>query len=366
MNQKSKPLPQLEKDSELYKMTIPVEVEKKIQYLCKNIYDTEWSGVLLYDYKGSVEKGDLEVICSDVILMDIGTSSFTEYKMSADVINYMAEHPELLGCQIGQIHSHHKMAAFFSGTDLNTLQDEGIDRNHFVSLIVNNSGEYVAAITSKLNVKETFTYNYKTFNDEVVSSKNPTTNDRTIIRYNYFAIIIETLDTYNNKELEDRINEVKKLKENNKKSFKTSTTNFSKKSYYNGTQPSLFDSIDNSYDYNFHRTISETKVQDIALQLLTGSTSYADYASINPVKWASEMIPLLNKKFGKNIDKYEEWAESFIEEVLTTAANSEIMSYDDIEYFAELSYKVKRFLLKLPQNIYIESLINILNCYAIY
>ena len=36
---------------------------------------------------------------------------------------------------------------FFSGTDLNTLQEEGSDMNNFLSLIVNNAGQYTAAIT---------------------------------------------------------------------------------------------------------------------------------------------------------------------------------------------------------------------------
>lgn len=40
--------------------------------------------------------------------------------------------------------------AFFSGTDTNTLLEEGTDRNHFVSLIVNNEGNYVAAVTRRI------------------------------------------------------------------------------------------------------------------------------------------------------------------------------------------------------------------------
>ena len=43
---------------------------------------------------------------------------------------------------------------FFSGTDTNTLQIEGFDRNNFVSLIVNNAGIYSAAITRKVDYTE--------------------------------------------------------------------------------------------------------------------------------------------------------------------------------------------------------------------
>lgn len=46
------------------------------------------------------------------------------------------------------------MPTFFSGTDLATLRTEGFDRNCFVSLIVNNAGEYSAAITRKVEYTE--------------------------------------------------------------------------------------------------------------------------------------------------------------------------------------------------------------------
>ena len=43
---------------------------------------------------------------------------------------------------------------FFSSTDVDTLRKEGFDRNCFVSLIVNNAGEYSAAITRKVEYTE--------------------------------------------------------------------------------------------------------------------------------------------------------------------------------------------------------------------
>jgi len=51
--------------------------------------------------------------------------------------------------------SHHSMSTFFSGTDLSTLQSEGLERNNFVSLIVNNEGSYSAAITRKVQKHQT-------------------------------------------------------------------------------------------------------------------------------------------------------------------------------------------------------------------
>lgn len=51
------------------------------------------------------------------------------------------------------ITSHHTMTTTPSGTDINTLREEGNERNCFVSLIVNNAGVYYAAITRKIHIK---------------------------------------------------------------------------------------------------------------------------------------------------------------------------------------------------------------------
>lgn len=60
------------------------------------------------------------------------------------------------------------LMTFFSGTDMNTLGSIGNTMNHFLSLIVNNKGEYNARLTRK--VKETMNCDvnatYKSFGDE--------------------------------------------------------------------------------------------------------------------------------------------------------------------------------------------------------
>lgn len=137
------------KESSLYKMLIPTNVEQKIRQLLFKIYNTEWSGILFYKYEGSFDNNDFKVICQDILPLDIGNSVFTSFEMSPTVISYMAAH-DLLDCQIGLIHSHHSMETFFSSTDISTLATEGMERNNFVSLIVNNAGTYSAAVTWKV------------------------------------------------------------------------------------------------------------------------------------------------------------------------------------------------------------------------
>ena len=86
--------------------------------------------------------------------MDEGNSTYTEFESSPDIMSYMVDHPELMevGVYQGLIHSHNKMKAFFSGTDCNTLREKGMIINHYVSLIVNNAGDYVAAVTRNAEI----------------------------------------------------------------------------------------------------------------------------------------------------------------------------------------------------------------------
>ena len=57
---------------------------------------------------------------------------------------------------------------FFSGTDVKTLQEEGEDRNTFVSLIVNNAGTYTAAVTRRIEStnKVVSNFSYSLFGEE--------------------------------------------------------------------------------------------------------------------------------------------------------------------------------------------------------
>ena len=207
---------ELIKKSERYKMFIPKEVETKIRLLLDNIRNIEWSGVLFYDIEGSFEDKSLKIICKDILPMDIGNATYTEWDMNADVVSYIVDHPELVGSYQGLCHSHHAMATFFSGTDTSTLKEEGSDVNHFVSLIVNNEGTYNAAITRKVDVKNDVysVYTYKSFGDVAVEGKTDYTECKTCIEYFYLDVEVEKSEN-NNSELFDRISKLKESKNKN-------------------------------------------------------------------------------------------------------------------------------------------------------
>lgn len=380
-NQAQKKALSLEKHTDTYKLVIPADVEKKIRHLCNRISQVEWSGTLFYTHSGSYEEGTLEIRCVDIFPMDIGSQAYTEFDMSPDVIAYMTDHPELLDCQMGLIHSHNNMATFFSGTDTGTLREEGNDRNHFVSLIVNNAGTYTAAITRRLTEKRVIntTFTYRTFDDVEKTGTRTVEVEEEVIAYNMLNIIKEGEVIEPFLEIDERLEAIKK----SKAKVVATKAPLSTTSYHGGLpftpptyqgnskevskvarQGSLFDEefmesepprkVEQIADPN-ELTIEASVVKSITLQLITGSIAIADASRIDPVKWAGQMTKLFDKRFGNDMSLFGLWAETMVEFVVTNFVPDEFAPFED-EYISELCQAVYMTLDKLPQNKYIKSI----------
>lgn len=341
-----KPITKIEKSSGVYKMIISSNLEKKIRYLCNKVFNVEWSGALFYTYSGSFENNDLTITGIDLLLLDIGTSTYTEFDMSPKVIAYMAEHPELLDCQIGLVHSHSVMAAFFSGTDLQTLKEEGIDRNHFVSLIVNNEGTYTAAITRRItsvkNVSDTYTY--KSFNDNDKQGENSYKVEETYILYNYLDIVKE--DTNSNfTELEEQIKEVKQDKHTIRVDVKPAGFN-------NIPQLSLFKEDGEPIGNISSTKINQDVVKTIAIQLITGSILASSSTNINLNEWITRMPALFDKRF-RDEESFKLWCSLNIEFILADAVPDKYLKMQD-DYINDLAIELYDFIYKLPKNKYLD------------
>lgn len=217
----TKKLPQLVKGSSIYKLIVPEKVERKIRYLLRKFPHTEWSGVLFTKHTGTFEGNDLVVTCEDIYPMDLGNAVYTEFHMNEDVAAYMANNIELFECDMQLAHSHHGMLSTPSGTDLQTLRDEGNERNCFVSLIVNNAGTYYAAITRKVQTKSEVTIkslgtSYEFFGEgtkEISHDGTETTKtiDKEVIEY--FDLEVERHEVSNDLEyLDARFDEIQKKK----------------------------------------------------------------------------------------------------------------------------------------------------------
>lgn len=310
----------LKENSRLYNLIITKDLEDQIRHLCNKINNIEWSGILFYETKGNIENDDLEIIAKDLFLMDIGNSSMTEFTESPEIANYIAMN-NLFECEMGLIHSHHTMSAFFSSTDENTLLSEGKLMNHFLSLIVNNEGFYKARITCKKEVKQEIkeTIEYKTFNNEKCSKVDRYSINKTIVEYfnlniNYPVMNIEEIDkrieNLNNKKHEDEI-------------------------------PNLFD------DYKLDETINA-----LLLNIITLTPFDFD---VNIDKWVSHMNFLFDKRF-YNVDNFENFFLYYVDGVLVEFFSSN----SDMPYDETVTILIEK-LNKLNKNKYIDCIIKVLS-----
>lgn len=208
-----------------YTLRITKNLEDKIRLLCALSPNLEWSGVLFYTVTGEFNKENpLVITADDLCLCDIGTSAYTEFETKPEVVTYMCDN-NLISHYFGLIHSHNKMATFFSGTDLNTLEAEGKSTPHFLSLIVNNEGSYTAAITRQ--EKRTFVGDvkagYPSFGGQIVSAgvQHKTFEDTKIV-YHKLDIDIEESSYRELTERFDEIQKEKRGKEKQKQSFSNS------------------------------------------------------------------------------------------------------------------------------------------------
>jgi len=384
----------LVKRSTSYKLIIPPEVERIIRFLCEKVWNTEWSGVLFYTPSGSFEDGSLEIHCVDIFPMDIGSATYTEFNMSPDVISYMAQNPELLDCKMGLIHSHNNMSTFFSGTDVNTLSEEGNERNHFVSLIVNNAGKYSAAITRKIKYHSVRDLSYEGFNGIVSIDGKEETDGEEIEYFNLDIVFEEEPDTHI-QNIADRLTEIKKSKpavapnispyggynfDSNKPTKFPTTTNI-----YKPTEPkypTLFDDDDYNFTPSYKPLAVQKKekkeeiwvpgqslvpdeiVEKSVIQLITGSVTITALDKDAKEKILKAMTSRFENRFGKGdagMKLFEYWATDAVEFILWYSAEDDV---DECEFAGELAEKLTDALKKLPQNKFIDKYIDILVGYA--
>ena len=270
--------------------------------------------------------------------MDIGTSTTTEFNLSPDVAEYMCDHPELLNCSTGLLHSHHQMATFFSKTDIDTLLSEGQDTNHFVSLIVNNKGEYSAAVTRKIKAKQTIIVNgsYNTWNNENVLYTDSYEEEKEYIEYYDLNINIEGRDS---KECEELYNRIKTINKDNRGGHTpfiavgnhiTDNYNFRYNENYtedhnksnkpNYTQNQMFQYGTTAYN------IDKDVIEWIVKQTITCSAIITSKSNIDLDKWVHSMDSMYSRRFN-SVEEFIVFAEYFAEFLLSYTS---IDGIDDI------------------------------------
>lgn len=399
-----KPVLELVHRQDIFKIVIPAEVEKKIRFLCKNIWDVEWSGVLFYKVEGAFEDKSLTIRCVDLFQMDIGTSAYTEFNVSPDMATYMVDHPELLeeGIYQGLIHSHNNMATFFSGTDTATLSAEGNDTAHFVSLIVNNAGKYTAGVTRKYKCVQTVSekYTYPTWNGEVREGVETFDIEEEKLEWFNLDIVFENATDDFETEMMERIKEIKESKKkvvtpvykgypqygNYRKNIAPteevgSTFPMDKeegRGWYKANEAKQLpvkqgelpfdqpeeENLDIPYGVV---TVDEDIVQSIVRQLVTSSIIISNESAVDVKKWANSMESLYRRRFG-TVKEFEYFASNYVDYLINYTYDADVMvavNNDDTVMAALLAHDVREKLEKLPKNPWLSVYIKLMDDYII-
>lgn len=351
--------------SEKFPLIISEKLEKKIRVLCNKFPNTEWSGQLFYSYEGSFKDGSIKFKAEDLLFMDTGDGTSTEFYLNeGNAASYITDH-ELWDCQIGLIHSHHSMQAFFSGQDNSMLLQEGSNRNHFLSLVVNNKGNYVARITVKeeRDIVTTGTKQFHTFNDEIVNILIPEHTQKTTIVSTYDLDIINefsfTCEDYD--ELMATIAECDERKKSRMKEPAVSTFNAFKPVDFPNF-PVFNEPVSKPLTANKETNeLSFYEVQQYVKQLLALNPIVNDSIENIVTKFLTE-IP---KRFSPEEYKYviTIYCDYFLD---TEIANKfdEKCADPEIAYDAYLTAKetiskeIEKFVQKYPENVYLKILYN--------
>ena len=359
---------------------MPKKVEEKIRYLLRKFPSTEWSGILFYKHSGSFENEDLEIYCEDIYPMDLGSGTFTDFKMDESVVGYIAENIDLFSCEMGLVHSHHHMGAFFSGTDTATLRSEGADTNCFVSLIVDTKGTYQAAITRRVQkttevVTKNLASSYKFFGEgEIKTDEDPMSESTKVIDSDvieYFMLDVEREVVDNPLSfLDTRFDEI----QDRKKEQKPSTTwpalidelPLQKNRHSNYSQQYLFP----KEEMEELETIWEpdpTIIHHLLCQMILCSLNLKT-EGVDLKQW---IVRYMDKKYAEifgDVDSllFEDWKEFIIEFLVSQYPDTDVPVevFEDYDNFQSLIASAMMEQLKdYPSNRYIEKYEKTLNRY---
>ncbi len=222
---------------------MPREFMDKVQYLCRQIKEVEWSGVLFYKLEGTMNNpSKAKIVLKDIFLMDRGSKTLTEYdfgkdpESALDIVDLMMTKPEYKHYQKGLIHSHNTMQVFFSSTDQEELIRSSEFYNFYLSLIVNSFMEFTAKVAFRGKAK--ISSNFTAINEKGKEYKlsNPVKEKTTVYTYDtviYDPVNISTefaqradkimkaADERDKKIEKQRLSSLPKIVQNGKGNFKT-------------------------------------------------------------------------------------------------------------------------------------------------
>lgn len=225
-------------------LTIPSKVLNQMRFLCKNIWEVEWSGILFYSTQGEFGTEAFKIQLETIFPMNKGNATYTEFETNEDFVEFLMDNPENLQFNRGLIHSHNLMSVFFSGTDNSEINDNSEFHNYYLSLIVNNKEDICAkvAFRGKNNEEIKRVVNYKGNNGIPQTMVINSTVEKDVI-FHYTCSIIKQEENTVSEEFAKRTQEIIKNALKKAESFQKSLNQFKDK----GQQTTMFDNWDKGY-----------------------------------------------------------------------------------------------------------------------
>lgn len=335
------------------KLILPMDVVNQIMYLHASIGKTEWSGILLYDViRGNPSKPKEFVLkAKHIFLMDIGSAAFTEYETDSDIVDLYDNVEGAMSMKIGHVHSHHDMSAYFSGTDTQELMDNSDKHNYYLSLIVNFSGNYVAKVAF---ISERKTTSYLQYNDDTGTVKKfqEVKTEKTLVTID-MQIVLE----YNNSFFYDRIKQIYKKKEDEKKmkAQADKMKSFNKTSYKqlkspNYGQHNIFDTETDDWrryereDKEEEKTTppDPEKLTDLELEILTRNLLAAN-PELSEGRSVYQVLYAIANSQASDLEFYYEYFDDNLESVLDEFFNVDIGEFTN----AQMSCVIKEVIMSI-------------------
>lgn len=133
-------------------MTLPDKIVEKVNFLLTRFKNTEWSGPAWYQIIKREKNGfPSEVSLQHFVAIDLGDGTATEVdgeKLGKILPKIYKMNAHLKDAYLGLIHSHHKMGAFFSGTDESTaLEQAPTEGLFFTTVVASNKEKYCTGVS---------------------------------------------------------------------------------------------------------------------------------------------------------------------------------------------------------------------------
>lgn len=258
------------------------------------------------------------------------------------------------------------MATFFSGTDRNTLIEEGMDMPHFLSLIVNNAGVYTAKITRRVSL-QTSKITYPTFGGESKSEEVETTVNEYLEAFPLEIDVQE--DTSVRDEVVQRIKEIEAEKATARRTdpypfTKMDVAPFKRKEEVSFAeefnpqrtpiQPTLFPTkevslskADESWD---NVEVPQELAQRLLIQLVTGSITAGYSNKFDIEKWCSSVMEKAFLRRFPNPQDLENWLDLYIEFLTWYTIWEEVEDEDSDMIAKAVAAKLLSMCKQLPDN----------------